>query len=627
MGTVYLADDTQIERPVAIKTLRPEDAAGLPRQELEARFLQEAKLAGRLQHPHIVTVYEVGREGDNFYIAMEYVEGEPLNRFLGPRLDVPLSKQVDMIRQVAEALDHAHRREVLHRDVKPGNILVAKDGKVKVADFGIGKLLSSNTGDLTRTGTMVGSPAYMSPEQIRGEKLDGRADFFSLGVVAYELVTGGRPFPGDSITTLVYQILHAEPRDPLSLRSDLPPAARSVFARVLAKSRDERPADAAEFIREIRRIETVIRESRTVVAPARPKTAPPPPVPPRPTTPLAGGAAAPEEAPVHGAVRPATGRTRAQGQMLFGLAALVVALGVAVGIWRFTDRRETSPAATPGPGPAAGAVPESVPAVSPAPTESLAALPTPGPQGAADAVVGAPRIVEIATPRPAPVVRPTAVRIAAAPVPSQAPPEPARPAVAEAVPPPPAPAPAAQSSADYTFRTRRAFQAHVEPDQARMRVDGREVGIADDWDDSGGGRSFPIGRQGTHRVRFTLPGYRDLDIDVIVTPEAEEDDVEVEAELSRVSSSSFPKLSSPAGATTGEVELEVTPSDATVTSRGTDLGPAARYGGATPLRLEGPMVHELLISAPGHQSRAVRVLVSPNAGKDRARIKVNLKPE
>src|SRR6185436_13789930 len=152
--------------------------------------------------------------------AMEYVEGQPLNRAAaGGALDI--AARLEIVRQVAQALQHAHERGVLHRDIKPGNILVTRDRRIKVADFGIGKLLSSGGADLTRTGQMLGSPAYMSPEQIKGEKLDGRSDLFSLGVVTYELLTGARPFPGDSITTLVYQILHTEPRDPLALRGDL----------------------------------------------------------------------------------------------------------------------------------------------------------------------------------------------------------------------------------------------------------------------------------------------------------------------------------------------------------------------------------------------------------------------
>jgi len=233
MGTVYLAHDPQIERPVAVKTLRLEGSQEQGK-DLASRFLKEAKLAGRLQHPNIVTIYEAGRDQNTDFIAMEYVEGEPLKRLMTDP-DFSLSERVEVVRQTALALEHAHDRGVLHRDIKPGNILITRDGRVKVADFGIGKLLEG-AGDLTRTGQMLGSPAYMSPEQIRGEKLDGRSDFFSLGVVFYELLTGSRPFPGDTITTLIYQILHTEPRDPLRLRADLPPSTRSVFSRLLAKA-------------------------------------------------------------------------------------------------------------------------------------------------------------------------------------------------------------------------------------------------------------------------------------------------------------------------------------------------------------------------------------------------------
>ncbi|HEY6066455.1 MAG TPA: serine/threonine-protein kinase, partial [Thermoanaerobaculia bacterium] len=283
MGVVYLAHDPQIERPVAIKTLRP-SAAGGSAGELESRFLKEAKLAGRLQHPNVVTIYEAGQDGNVPYIAMEFVDGEPLTRFLGSREALTVGQRVEVVRQTALALQHAHERGVLHRDVKPGNILLTRDRRVKVADFGIGKLLSA-TAELTRTGQMIGSPAYMSPEQIRGAKLDGRSDYFSLGVVFYELLTGVRPFPGDSITTLVYQILHTEPRDPLEVRADLPPAARDVFARLLAKVPDQRPKDGEEFLAEIRRIADQLGQAETTIALTAPfpvaagggVAAPPPP--------------------------------------------------------------------------------------------------------------------------------------------------------------------------------------------------------------------------------------------------------------------------------------------------------------------------------------------------------------
>ncbi|MEP6768829.1 MAG: serine/threonine-protein kinase, partial [Acidobacteriota bacterium] len=373
MGVVYLGHDPQIERPVAIKTVRPQGVGGSS-AELETRFLNEAKLAGRLQHPNIVTIYEAGQAEGLLYIAMEYVDGDALTHFLAPRDrggvalsqgstsprgTLSLRERVEVVRESALALQHAHQRGVLHRDVKPGNILLTRDRRVKVADFGIGKLLAA-TVDLTRTGQMIGSPAYMSPEQIRGEKLDGRSDFFSLGVVFYELMTGSRPFPGDSITTLVYQILHTEPRDPLAVRSDLPPSTREVFARLLAKSPDKRPSDAADFLREVGRVADQIGEAeRTIAMPLAAITVPAaaPPAPPRPpapvsTAPAASGPPLPLAATLVPPERPDAGSTagpaeaargpapsgpsgRSAGAVyLFGLAALLVALGFFVWSWR-----------------------------------------------------------------------------------------------------------------------------------------------------------------------------------------------------------------------------------------------------------------------------------------------------
>nr|MDQ6891192.1 serine/threonine protein kinase [Acidobacteriota bacterium] len=252
MGTVYLARDPRIDRQVAVKTLRDPSLTPELSAEVEARFHNEAKIAGRLEHPNVVTIYEAGREEGVLYIAMEYVDGEPLHQYAASR-SPSFAERIELVRQAALALGHAHEKGVLHRDVKPGNILVNREGQVKVADFGIGKLLAGS-GSLTRTGQLIGSPAYMSPEQIRGGALDARSDLFSLGVVLYELLTGVRPFPGNSMTTLVYQILHTEARDPLAAKEELPPLAREVFARMLAKSPEQRPADAAEFARELARL-------------------------------------------------------------------------------------------------------------------------------------------------------------------------------------------------------------------------------------------------------------------------------------------------------------------------------------------------------------------------------------
>ncbi len=267
---------------MAIKTVRPGMGRDESAHEIEERLRKEARLAGRLQHPNIVTIYDVGRDGDEYFIAMEYVDGKSLTRYLVAPDDLPLGAKIAIVRQTAEALAHAHERGVLHRDIKPGNILIARDGRVKVTDFGIGRFTAATTSDLTRTGQMIGSPAYMSPEQVRGEKLDGRSDLFSLGVVLYELLTSVRPFPGESITTLVYQILHTEPRDPLELKSNLPTATREVMARLLAKQPENRPADARAFLQELSRIETIQRESEmTRRAVAHPAGAERPPRRPR----------------------------------------------------------------------------------------------------------------------------------------------------------------------------------------------------------------------------------------------------------------------------------------------------------------------------------------------------------
>ena len=641
MGVVYLATDPEIERSVAIKTLREmSDASAEVRSDLEARFLKEAKLAGRLQHPNVVTVYEVGREQNTSFIAMEYVEGESLTQVAaqGARLDI--AARVDIVRQVAQALQHAHERGVIHRDIKPGNILVTRDRRVKVADFGIGKLLASGTGDLTRTGQMLGSPAYMSPEQIRGEKLDGRSDLFSLGVVFYELLTGSRPFPGDSITTLVYQILHTEPRDPLELRGDLPPATREVFARLLAKAPDKRPADAAAFLREIRKIEAELgggEATQAITAARAAHSAAPAALPaapgPRPKGPPAEPPAGSVPQGRGSGEGSAPAAARSTGPLyLFGLAAVVVAASLLLWIWRASSRREdrsadvvsTAPTAAPGlagPSPL-GATAVPMPTSEPTAEPTPEALPTPGPQAAADAIVGATRIEKTipARPRPSAAPRPPATPSSPSPPSSESPVlEASAPGVSGG------PAAATLSPPDNVYRTRRFAKFSSSPDQARIYVDGRYAGIADDWDDRGGGKTLPFSTDGTHRVRMELPGYRTLRLDVLVTDSAKDETVEIDDELKRESRVDYPKLHGPADRTVGPVEFQVAPADAVVSENGKPLGAAASFTAASPLRLSGPAVHDLVLSSPGYEPKTVRILVSSNADRERATVKVQLK--
>jgi predicted Ser/Thr protein kinase len=591
MGVVYLGEDPHIERPVAIKTIRADgDAARAA--EIESRFRKEAKLTGRLQNPSIVTIYEFGRDGDIVFIAMEYVDGVPLGQWVADHPGLKLADKVEIVRQVARALEHAHARGVVHRDIKPGNILVTKDGQAKVADFGIGKLVSGASTDLTRTGMMIGSPAYMSPEQIRGDKIDGRSDFFSLGVVLYELLTGARPFPGDSITTLVYQILHTEPRDPLSLKSDLPMEARQVFARLLAKQPEVRPAHADEFIREIDRlVAELARTEVTAVPPLLPLVLP------------SGGPGGAKS--VKGGPESAS-PNRTMTHALFGLAAVLLAAAILVYVWRARERAE--PAAT-------RTASISAAAPSQAASRSLpTALPTPGPPEAAENVVGAPRPAAPATEARAarPRERPTAARRETAR-------EPQGPSAAE-------PASQPGPAADRVYHTRRSARFGVSPDQARIYVDGRYVGIADDWDNHGGGRELEF-TNGTHRVRLELPGYQTFQVDMVVSPSADEDTVKLDDELKRLSKVPYPKIG-PSIATdtkTGLVDFEVEPADALLAEGDRRLGTAAEFGPSSPLRLSGPKVHDLVLSAPGFESKTVRVLVSQNADKDHGKVKVKLK--
>jgi eukaryotic-like serine/threonine-protein kinase len=622
MGVVYLAHDPDIDRPVAIKTIHPEAARGESGAEIEARFLKEAKLAGRLQHPNIVTVYDVGRDKDLYFIAMEYVEGKPLTRYLGGE-ELPLAAKVAIVRQAAEALAHAHERDVVHRDVKPGNILIAKDGRVKVTDFGIGKFTSATTSDMTRTGQMIGSPAYMSPEQIRGEKIDGRSDLFSLGVVLYELLTGARPFPGESITTLVYQILHTEPRDPREIRSDLPIATRDVMARLLAKQPERRPADAREFLRELRRIEKFQRESemtrRAVAAgPAAPAGAAVGSVAaPLPTSSAPG----PPPEPVS-AGAPTAPPARPDRRVFEGTIFLLAGAAIAAALLFFLFRR---PRTVSGPIPLAVSTPASAPAVPtlPAPAPEAVAveptpivLPTPGPGEAADATVGAARLVGT------PLARPARVRPSPAPTPE--PPKLAARAEVEAPLPPASSAPARPTRVDAVYETRGSVRFTSSPEQARLYVDGRYVGIADDWDNRGGGRALELEKDGTHYVRMELPGYRPMNLQIDVTPDGD-DSVSIDEELERRERLPYEKLPAVYDRTTSEVEFEITPADAGVSEDGKALGPASDFGPASPLKLPGPRVHDLMLSAPGYKPRLVRILVAPNAGKPRAKVSEKLK--
>jgi serine/threonine-protein kinase len=248
MGVVYRAEDPMLSRTVAIKTISMV-ADAEERAEYEKRFYQEAKAAGGLSHPNVVTIYDIGHAGDVVYMAMEYVEGTELRDLLqGGRLDAAAA--VDIAAQVAEGLAYAHARGVVHRDVKPANIMVSRDGPAKIMDFGIARMRASDV--KTQTGMLLGSPKYMAPEQLLGGPIDPRCDIFSLGVVLYEALTGAPPFSGADISQIMYQIVHATPPPPSAVNSRVPPMLDLVVAKALAKDPAARYQDARALAADLR---------------------------------------------------------------------------------------------------------------------------------------------------------------------------------------------------------------------------------------------------------------------------------------------------------------------------------------------------------------------------------------
>ena len=269
MGVVYKAVDPMIDRTVAIKTVN----LNLSRDEIEefeARFQQEIKAAGRLNHPNIVTIYDVGRNENMAYMAMEFLDGKELKDILAEGEQVPaVTTMVDWIAQIAQGLGFAHENDIIHRDVKPSNIMVVRGGYAKITDFGIARMPSSAV--KTMTGLILGSPRYMSPEQVIGRTLDHRTDIFSLGVVLYEALTGAPPFDGDNVNAIMYATVNTQPPPPSATNADVPAMLDLVIAKALAKTVDERYQTMSELagdLTEVKRLLLTLQPGGKMVASA-----------------------------------------------------------------------------------------------------------------------------------------------------------------------------------------------------------------------------------------------------------------------------------------------------------------------------------------------------------------------
>jgi predicted Ser/Thr protein kinase len=273
MGVVFHGFDPMIGRDVAVKTLRLSEAGtGLSREELVGRFQTEARAAGLLAHPNIVVVFDAGEEDGLFYITMEFVEGRSLQSLIDAHQPFPVPRVLKLMEQVCSALDFAHQHNVVHRDIKPANLMLTSDDTVKITDFGTAKILQFGT---AQTAHVMGTPSYMSPEQVKGSPVDGRSDIFSLGVILYELMTGEKPFPGENITTVMYKIINEEPIPPRELDSSIHPGLSAVISRALAKDPAARYQSCHELLNALKNYHEMMAPDATVrMAPVNSQLAP-----------------------------------------------------------------------------------------------------------------------------------------------------------------------------------------------------------------------------------------------------------------------------------------------------------------------------------------------------------------
>ncbi|MFN7942929.1 MAG: protein kinase [Thermoanaerobaculia bacterium] len=516
MGAVYKAVDPQLDRQVAIKMISVAMAGGSDNvDEISARFEREARVAARLHHPNVVAVYDVGKQDDKLYLVMEFVEGETLAQRLSRGEFPSVELALDIVSQSADALAVAHAAGVVHRDIKPGNILISREGKVKVSDFGVAKAVGEGT-ELTRTGMMVGSPAYMAPEQVKGMLLDGRSDLFSLGVVLFEMLLHRKPFPADTVTTLVYQILNEDPLSDITLSGVLNREVQELLRWSLAKDRESRVPDAQTLAVKARAILARIRGGEPA------ETAPTRQMNRAASTAPTALAVTP---PLPGAPEPA--KTPSAPEKKGGGLGLIAGLGgglVAIGLVAFLILHKpavppsTDEQQTPGATSSSTATPANgSPGV---PTTSIPPTTTVPPTGEANPAVAEPgaRATQPATTAPKAPKKPATQPTAVATTPTSPVVEPVEP-------------PAPKIHIAETFICREAAEFHVDPEDTMIEIDGTPIGKADDWDGMGGGKAYKFPGPGEYTVKLSLAKFKTAWIKIVVTPSSRTKTVNVDTEL------------------------------------------------------------------------------------------------
>ncbi len=673
MGRVYLAEDPRIERLLAIKTVRLEGREG-DVEERKRRLLREAKAAGKLVHPHVVTLFDAGEDGDTLFLAFEYVKGADLSSRLEAGPPFTLAEALRVIRQAAEGLAYAHAQGIVHRDIKPSNLMLDERAWVKVSDFGIAKMAGQAT-ELTMTGSVVGSPHYLSPEQIRGEELDGRSDLFSLGVVLYELLSRKRPFEGETLTSLIYQILHQEPPDVETAAGEVAGRLNAVVRKLMAKDRGDRYQTAGDLAADLSGIEKSLSSSVLAVPAATflgqlPKAA-------AATTPLTAGL--PSLPPPPPQPRPATQATVIQAppksnRTALILVAALVGLGVlGAGAYLLmrglgggesatqqtadTGSTETGTAAAEG-----AAVPSTttVPGTSP----NLSSTARDGrPSGPLEATGqrGSDRPAGVRVVSEAPAQTPADSRTVTSPAdtpslpqtspaqttpsrtvpsrtvegPASTPPRDSRtvePAAdARIVPPAPAPEepepddePAAPAASPPSGRVVETGMTLLFPGKDKQLeglyviIDGRNVGQALDWKERGG---YQLPEPGEHTVVLRKEGMREQRLRIDARPERASTPIGAALQAAAAAEGG----GTPAIRVREGVVLKVEPRTARVLVGGMDRGQASEYGGGLrgwlPL---GPGRHQISLRAPGHRSIDFWVVVESGAPEARRRLEYTL---
>ena len=349
MGVVYRAYDRVIGRVVAMKTV-PLEVSTDEREELIARLKQEAKAAGILDHPNVVTIFDVGEESGLFYFTMQFVEGRTLSTMIASKELIPIDTILTVMDQVCSAVGMAHQAGIIHRDLKPSNLMLTKQGSAKVLDFGIAKIGETA---LTKAGTIIGTPSYLSPEQAGGRRLDARSDIFSLGAVLYELVTGERAFPGESTTSIVYKILNEDPIPPIAIEPSLPPGLDAVVRKAMAKDPNQRFQSCDEMREALKNCRSVVLQ-----IPAR----------------APAQSAQPSQPDSTGMIR-----TTTAARNKFIAVGAVGVVAISLGVWMFRPKSQVqSPATsttTSAPAPTPAATPAVTPAAQPAATNPAPTAP------------------------------------------------------------------------------------------------------------------------------------------------------------------------------------------------------------------------------------------------------------